>query len=250
MSQQVRIARDLVFAGYANQSANIKGNAMMEKVYLHDHFIADPDEQDWVEEASNGSTIAQAAANGGTVTITTGGTDDDVGEFSHAAQWSGSKNCVMEARVKVDDITTVGLNVGWIDADMSANDQICYELDGTNALVNARGSDGAAFVFDTDAGTDVWYCAAVKSDTEGTPVTLAGGTYGATTAPVNNTYANFRVALDTSGNATFYYNGEAVGYLPECCTAATLMCPYVAIVARDGVARVATIDRITCWQDE
>ena len=251
MSQQVRVERDLVFAGRADSTANIKGNPMPEKVILHDHFIADPSEQDWVEEESNGGTIAQSAANGGEVTLTLSGTNDDVAEFSHAAQWSAAKNCVMEARVKVDDITNVGINIGWVDADMSTNDQICFEITGGAAtLVNGRVSDGAAFVFDTDGNSDVWYVAATKADAEGTPATLKGSTNGVTTAPVNATYVNFRVALNTDGDATFYYNGEAVGFLPTAVTVATLQCPYIGYIAREGAAKVATSHRITCWQDE
>ncbi len=249
MSQQVRVEQDIVFAGRAAYTANIKGNPMPEKVILHDHFIAAPSEQDWVEEGTNGGTIAQAAANGGTVTLTLGGANDDVAEFSHAAQWSAAKNAVVEARVKIDDITNVGVNIGWIDADMSTNDQIGFEITGT-ALVNARATDGAVFVFDTDGSNDVWYVAATKANTEGTPATFTGQTNGATTAPVNGAYANLRVELNSDGDATFYYNGEAVGFLPTAVTVATLQCPYVANIAREGTAKVATIDRITCWQDE
>ncbi len=249
--QEVSASRYFEAKGKAAQGPNFKGNFMPEKVILHDHFIADPSEQDWVEEESNGGTIAQAAANGGTVTLTLGGTNDDVAEFSHAAQWSAAKNCVMEARVKVDDITNVGINIGWLDADMSTNDQIGFEITaGAATLVDVRGSDGAVFVFDTDGNSDVWYVAATKADAEGTPVTLNGATNGATTAPVAATYANFRVALNSDGDATFYYNGEAVGFLPTAVTVATLQCPYVANIAREGAAKVATVDRITCWQDE
>ncbi len=251
MPMQVKAFDKFEALRQANNRANFAGNFMEEKVRLHDHFIAAPSEQDWVEEATNGATIAQAAADGGTVTITLGGTDNDVGEFSHAAQWSAAKNCVMEARVKVDAITTVGLNIGWVDADMSTNDQMCYEIAaGAATLVNARVSDGAAFVFDTDGLTDVWYTAAVKADAEGTPATFTGNTNGATTAPEVATYANFRVKLDSDGDAFFFYNGEMVGYQATAVTVATLQCPYVAIIARTGAVRVATVDRITCWQDE
>lgn len=250
MGQQVNVYRELKFQGSANYNANITGNPMYDKVFFHDHFIADPSEKDWVESESYGGTITQSAANGGTVLITLGGSNDDSGEFSHAAQWSGAKNCVMEARVKIDNIATVGVNIGWVSVVEGADNQISFELDSGDDLVNDRAPDGAAFVFDTDAGTDVWYCAACKSNAELTPITFSGATHGATTVPENGTYATFRVALDTSGNATFFYNGEPVGYLASAVTAATLQCPLVSAIGRDGNARVITIDRITCWQDE
>jgi hypothetical protein len=250
MSQQVKVEDEIVFAGGADYSANVKGHFMPKKVILHDHFLADHSEQDWVEEETNGGTATQTAANGGTVVLAAGATaDDDCIEFSHAAQWSGSKNCVMEARVHMDAITAIGVNIGWADADMSTNDQICYELTGV-ALTDARVTDGAAFVFDTDGTTNVWYCCAVKADAEGTPATFTGKTNGATTAPVASTYATFRVALNTDGDATFYYNGECVGHQATAVTAATLQCPYVGLIARENAAKNVTIDRITCWQDE
>ncbi len=250
MSQKVEVQgagsadRGLIFSGAAAIQANVVGNFMPERVILHDHFIADYSEQDWVAEATNGSTIAQAVANGGTVTIVTGGSVDDCGEFSHAVQWSGAKNCVMEARINVSNITSVGINVGWIDADLSTNDQIGFELTGT-ALVNARANEGAVFVFDTDGDTDVWYVAATDSGNEGTPVVLQPSV-----APVNSTYENLRVTIDTDGNARFYRNGKTVGFLGTAITAAGLLTPYVAIIDRAGSARTLTIDRITCWQDE
>ena len=249
--QQVKVNRELIFTGTGNNQQNVTGNMMMEKVYFHDHFIADADESDWVEEDTNGCTTSHSAANGGATLLTLGATNDDCGEFSHTAQWSAAKNCVMEARVHTDIITDIGLNIGWVDADMSTNDQICFEITAAAAtLVNARVTDGAAFVFDTDGSVDVWYCAASKADTEGTPAVFSGSTYGATTAPVASTFATFRVALDTDGDATFFYNGSPVGYLPACTTAASLLTPYVAVISRTTEAKVVTVDRITCWQDE
>ena len=166
-----------------------------------------------------------------------------MGEFSHAVQWSGTKNCTMEARIHVDDITAVGINVGWIDADRSTDNEIGFEITGV-VLVNARANEGAVFVFDTDGDTDVWYVAATDSGTEGTPVAARGAL-----VPVNSTYANLRVKIDSSGNATFYRNGVSVGYLPGAITGSGLLTPYVALIARGG-ARTLTIDRIDCWQDE
>ncbi len=250
MSQKVEVQgagsadRGLIFSRDAANQPNVVGNFMPERVILHDHFIADYSEQDWVAEATNGSTIAQAVANGGTVTIVTSGSNDDVGEFSHAVQWSGAKNCVMEARIHTNSIVAIGINGGWIDADISTNDQIGFEITGT-ALVNARANEGAVFVFDTDGDTNVWYVAATDSGTEGTPVAARG-----TLAPVASTFANIRVVINTDGDATFYYNGVSVGFLPTAITASTLLTPYVAYIARTGSAKTLTIDRITCWQDE
>jgi len=246
MPQQVKVFRDLEFLGNASYNPNIKGYPMYDKVFFTDHFIADADESDWVEEDTNGCTTTHSAANGGLTILTLGAINDDVGEFSHTAQWSASKNCVMEARVHSDIITLVGINVGWVSADMSTNDTIAFSITaGAATLATGPTNDGAAFVFDTDGTPDVWYCAATKATVDGTPVAATG-----TRAPVASTFQNLRVALNSDGDATFYFNGEAVGFLETCITAATLLTPYCAIISRTTGARVLSIDRITCWQDE
>ena len=244
--QEVYATREMGVKGHANDIPNFSGNFMPEKVILHDHFIADADENDWVEEDTNGCTTTHSAANGGATILTLGAVDDDCGEFSHTAQWSAAKNCVMEARVHVTVITLVGINVGWVSADMSTDDTIAFQLTaGAATLATGPTNDGAAFVFDTDGTPDVWYCAATKATVDGTPVAATG-----TRAPVASTFQNLRVALNSDGDATFYFNGIAVGFLPTCITAATLLTPYCAVISRTTGAKVLTIDRVTCWQDE
>ena len=242
--QEVDVNRSLEFKNSAANAPNIKGNPMYEKVFFTDHFIADADESDWVEEDTNGCTTTHSAANGGATILTLGGTNDDVGEFSHTVQWSASKNCVMEARVHTDDITNVGINVGWVSADMSTNDVIAFSITGT-ALATGPTNDGVAFVFDTDGSTDVWYGAATKATADGTPIAISG-----TRIPVNSTFQNLRVALNSDGDANFYFNGKSVGVLPACVTASTLLTPYCAIISRTTAAHILTIDRVTMWQDE
>lgn len=247
MGQQVKISRSLVYQGVAEFTRNIKGNPNPERACFDEHFFFDLSEHDWVEGEANGGTIAWAAPH--IVTLTTGGTNDDVNELSHAMTMTCNKNFFIQFRAHTDIITAVGINLGVVDAAMATNDQICFELTGT-ALVNARVTDGAAFVFDTDGSNDVWYTAATKGDAEGTPATFTGQTYGATTAPVASTYAYFGIKGDTSGNITYYYNGEAVGYGAAALTNTTALLPYVANIDREGAAKVVTVDRITIWQDD
>ena len=249
MPQQLPIYRELDFKGHASYNKNIMGYPMYDKVFFHDHFIADADENDWVEGASYGCTTTHSAANGGATILTLGAVLSDCGELSHTAQWSGTKNCVMEARIHSDIITLVGINVGWVSAAMGGDNVIAFQITGGAAtLSTGPTNDGAAFVFDTAGSVDVWYCAATKATVDGTPVAATG-----TRAPVASTFQNLRVALTKNGtnaDATFYFNGEAVGFLPSCITLGTLLTPYCAIISRATAARVFTIDRITCWQDE
>lgn len=242
MGQEIKVDRKLIFRNSAAHQQNVEGNVFAKRPTFDMDFFSALDLTAWVEEEANGGTIAWAAPH--SVTLTTGSTNDDVAELSHASTWTATRNCGMQARVKMDIITAIGVNIGFVDADMSTNDRICFELTGT-ALTNARVTDGAAFVFDTDGTTDVWYVAAVDTDVEGTPAALS-----VSAAPVANTYAWFGITLDTSANATFYYNFKSVGYLPACTTTTALLLPYVSVVTRAAAAKVVTVDRIVCWQDE
>ena len=249
MGQQVKVARSLKFTEYANTVRNIEGIPMTAKVILDDHFLdASTVYKGWLERETNGGTIAVGTALGGDITMTTDGSDNGCAELYRVAHFSASKNCGMEARISLNTITLAGINVGFVDAVHAVDNQINFEITaGAATLVNGRATNGAAFVFDTDGTPDYWYCAAVNADTEGTPVAAVGSL-----APVAATYARLRVQLDSSGNATFYYNGIAVGFLSACLAYAStdMLTPYIGFIERSASARILTVDRVTVWQDE
>lgn len=242
MSQQVTVERELVFKGVADHTDNVEGNICCEKhVYFNDFDGAAVDETNDVDvnEAHGGSGAINAQDNGA-YRLTTSTSDNDKCEVATGLYWKARNNCVMEARVKVDAITTVGINVGWSDAAEEADNQVAFEIDGTT--ITDRCTDGVCWVFDTDATTDVWYMCNTKDGTQ------AGTSYGV--APVASTYEVFRIALNSDGDATFYRNGEAVGYKASAVTTTIALTPYVAVISRAGTAaRNLDIDYIKCWQD-
>lgn len=248
---QVRVGDELDFRGTSNQQANVRGDMIPMQKIFDCTFVTDSDEFDWDEEEDNGTTIAHSAVDGGALTITASGTDDDCGELSHTAQWSPASNCWMMAKVKISQITTTGVVVGLVDVKENTNDHIAVEMSGA-ALRNASNTaDAAVMIFDTDATTDVWYCATSNNGTEGTPVAATGAL-----APVANTYFYVKVKTDKSGNVTFYYGTSidrltAVGYLPAAIAYAStnLLTPYVGFIARDTTAQVCTVSRIVVGQD-
>lgn len=248
--QQYVVSKEIKLQGYANYNRNVRGDFMPRRVIFDEHFIFDPSEVDWVEGESYGGTIAWAAPH--TVTLTTGAVQYDEAELSHASTWNGTKNGAMEARVKIDTNTNVAINVGFVDVTRHtsvADNQLCFELTGV-ALVDSRVANGCAFCFDTDGSTDVWYMVATKASNEGTPVAVLDGS-GTAVAPVDDTYATFKVAINTDGDVTYYYNGSPVGFQQTAVTASTAMLPYVSVMSQStSTARVLTVDRITCWQDE
>jgi len=250
MGLQVKVARSLVFGEYANTVRNIKGTPMTEKVYLDDHFLNGYAENDWLQ-VSDGGTWTDGTGAGGTIVCTTDASDNGLGELYRVSHFVANKNCGMEARIKIDVISLVGIVVGFADTYHNTANRIAYEMNaGVATQKDGGGTDGAAFVYDTDAVASAYYCAAIKANTESTPVAAVG-----TLAPVADTYARLRVQFSyntstTYSAATFYYNGVAVGYMPNCTTSTAALCPYVAVIERSASARILTIDRVTAWQDE
>ena len=247
MSQQVIIDRDLEFRGAALYQPNVKGPMMTELKMWDEVFPGDAALYGWNEQET-GCTIAHAAVDGGAETITGDNTTvDDLGELSHTAQWSPYFNCGMEIKAKISQITDVCVCVGFVDAKEATNDHVAGELNSAAALRDPTvTADAALMIFDTDATTDAWYVAAIANNVIGTPIVTAGSL-----APVADTYFKIRVQTDSDGNVTFYYNGNAVGYLPEAVSHAVgnLLTPYVGFITRVKGAQVCTVSRITTWQD-
>ena len=249
--QQLIVSRDLVFQGYANYNRNVIGDFMPDRVIFDEHFIFDCSEHDWSEGESYGGTIAWAAPH--TETLTTGAVQYDEAELSHASTWTAAKNAAIEVRLQVDAIEHVAINAGFVDSTRhtaTTDNQICFEFSGT-ALEASRCSNGVVFLFDTDGtGADVWYMTSEKSDQAVTPVAVLD-VAAAAVAPEPDTYVRLKIALNASGDATYYYNGRAVGFREAAVTTTTALLPYVAVLGQAGpTARVLTVDRITCWQDD
>lgn len=243
MSQQIPVSRDIVFRGAADYTRNVKGNFMTEKVYYDNHFVEDNNTSyQWTEgHDSSSSTWSHSATAGGAMICTTSGSDTDLGEFTNNVIWSCAKNCTMEARVKLSSIADIVIVVGFADAAHANSNELAAEMTSA-ALVATRGTEVAVLIHDTNSSVDKFYYGAYKLGVIGTPVVTA-------IAP-STSYQNLRVAMNTTGGATFYINGVRVGFLPTCVTSTVLLTPMVAFMARTGSEKIGYIDRTTMWQDE
>lgn len=220
--------------------ANLKGVPFPEKTILFDHFLGDVLADQWAPSGDNGGTEAITVASGGTVTLTTSTADDDRSILASELNWKSSKNCGMFAKVKVDAITTVGMFIGFNDAKTEANDLLPFGY--ATATLTDTATDAVGWLFDTDATNDYWCMVNTKNGTDAVQET--------TTAPVAATYAVLGVTLDTSGNATFWYNGEAVGYKASAITTTVALTPFFGLISRAGsAARVMSVDYVLVYQD-
>jgi len=247
MSQQVRVERKLVFDGAAEYTANVAGNFMPSKHWLYDDFdrAAVDETNDWLANEDHGGTSAINAAKNGTYRLTTSTTDNDKMELANSLVWYPNCNCGMEARIKVDAITTVKINVGFSDVAEEADNLTAFAI--VDDTVTATADDAVCFVFDTDATADYWHCCNAIAGAE-TKASIA-------IAPVAATYEIFRILLKMSDDgttcaATFYRNGVVVGHKDTAITITDALTPYIAVQSLAGTAaRNLDVDYIYCWQD-
>ena len=249
--QQVKVNRDLEFVGAAKYQPNVKGPMMTELKVFDEIFVA-ATSNDWNEQEAHGSAITHTALDGGAMLITCNGSADmDCGELSQTAQWSPYFNCGMEAKVKLSQVTAVGIAIGFVNAKNATDDHIAGELNSSNVITTpGTTTDAALFIFDTASSPDVWYYGAIKAGTPGTAVAAVGSL-----VPVADTYFKVRIQTDSDGNVLFYYNGIPVGRLFTATTGAlahlvtSMLTPYVGFISRSTANPVCTISRITTWQD-
>ena len=328
--EQVKVGKSLVFT--TPSTHNVVGNWSSKKMRIYDDFNAlTLDAERWVFAWNNGGTEAITSAQNGTVTLTTGATDDDRSILTTPLIFLAAKNPIIEARFKISSGANVAFNFGFSNATTEGDNVLAAAITaGAATLVNGMAADYAGFVYDTDGSVDVPYIAANKAGTEGTPIratanafvyglnttnkfgTLANaaspvaplvvasgsttltiqriGSFrivlpsGATGTLTNGTgtitgsvvslvagtntvvctavgtatlvwgfipteFVTARITLNSSADAGFWINGQSVGVLPACTTAATPLCAFFGIITRTTAAKVMTIDYFKAWQD-
>jgi hypothetical protein len=237
----MRIGQEIRFKNVADTQDNVEGNFSLEKVTLYDDFLGDLLDDLWAVDADTGDSGAIVAACGGVVKLLTDTDDTDRVMLSHEVNWYASKNCVMEARVYLHPITTVGVFIGFTDEKAEAAQTMPFAQ--TGSTLTDECTNGVGFLFDTNCTTDVWNIVNTNAGDEAT-VGLA-----ATYDPVADTYQTFRVEVDVLGNAKFYIDGEPVGFVEEAVATTSAFTPNISIQNKNGAAHYVYVDYIKCWQD-
>ncbi len=214
----------------------------VKKVTVFDDFLGDviADQWDLQEgtDSATGSAAILAGGIGGVLRITTGdagtGLAADMEQITQALQWQASNgNLVMEVRAKLSAITVCYVFIGL--TDLAASLEAPIESAASADTITTNATDAVGFMFDTRMATDNWWLVGVKADTDATKQDMGA-------APVADTYATFRIEVDTSGTATFYYNGTQVGTaMANALTAATDLTPSIN-VSKTATAASMTMD--------
>jgi len=188
--------------------------------------------------------VAQMGASAGT-----GATGEYCNLTLPELNFTGSRNCGMAARVNLDAITSVKLEVGFID--LTTRVSIVNSL----ATPTYTAADGACWILDTD-DTAYWQCVGVKNTTGATKIEPAAQTDH---APVASAFQTLVVKLEQTGTAgdacAYFYLLDAQndliyssGGMVNAITSTVGLSPLVGITLRGALDRHVRIDFLAAWQ--
>ena len=211
-------------------------------VEFFDDFLGDliKDEWNYVEgtDSATSSAAILAGGIGGQLRITTGdagtGLAADMAQLTHdVSQWQASNGgLAIEGRFKLSAISICYCFFGFTDVGML---EAPIESAASANTLTSNATDAVGFMFDTRMTDDNWWLVGVADDVDATHEDTGS-------APVADTFATFRVEINSTGVATFYYNGANVGSaMTGAVTAANDLTPTFA-VSKTSVAASMTAE--------
>jgi len=240
------LARDFGFAEFNTT----------DMVVWDDDFLGDTLHGGYQTTAASGTALAIAAGANGIATQVTQASEDAHANFTLGLDWQAQLMCAMAARVKIDAITDVKMEIGFTDVVSGTDAAAVNDLDGATFTA----TDCAVWAFDTDDSTDNWKLAATYDQGTNDTVTDTGF------APVADTYETLIVALEgtrtagttdawTSPATVHFYRLNKNGYqtyksapVTTGPTSNTLITPHLNVTTRNGTANTMTIDFLKVWQ--
>ena len=189
----------------------------------------------------DGSFDASLTGISGEATVDVGagsaGDNEYGGQALSHLQWKGDLNAFFVARIKISNVGTVKVEVGFTDA-------ITGDAGAVNTLASysTTATDWCGWIIDTD-DTATWQATGVKNNTEATK-----NESSSIVAPVADTYQYMGVFLD-GDNAMFMQwdaSGRKIGEtlsVDSAIEGGTAVCPWVFVQNRGGSqARNITLD--------
>lgn len=176
---------------------------------------------------SDGQVVAftRTEALEGTVVGTIGDTTASMAvsgvQLDRGLNWKANQgDLVFETRLKLSAIADIAVFFGFTD-QVGALEMPIHSAASANTITT-NATDGVGFMFDTSMDADTWWLVGVANNVDATAQNTS-------TAPVADTYAVFRIELSSTGVATFYYNGTAVGSaMTGAVTATVALTPVIA----------------------
>ena len=182
-------------------------------------------------QSVDGGIVRAVTGAGAGASMAVNGTQLDLG----ALQWTPSNGGLqIEFRVRASAIANLCWFIGLTD-QISAL-EIPFTLSGETLA--AAADDSVGVLFDTDATVDNWWMVGVAA-------TVLATKQNSGVAPVANTWETWRIEVSSSGVATFYRNGAAIGTAMAGATApGTKLTPVMAAFSRAAASVSVDMDYI------
>ena len=218
------------------------------KVTLFTDFLGDTlEDNEWNATAGGGTgnTVAMSAGAGGRYSLLTSSVDEGAthadggsGISSAALNWRADQGgLVMEARIRIDNITSVAIFVGFTDVESTTVELPIFKTVGADTI-DSDATDACGVCFDTDGTTDEWFHGGVDTGTD------TAATHSSS-APVNDTYVIVRVEVSAAGAVRGYIDGTAIGSATASAVTPTApLTPAIFVCQRTGSARTLLVDYI------
>lgn len=198
--------------------------------------------------SGTGNQVATTVANsiGGTITLKTASDDGVIAANGttltgiNLAYQADQGGLMMEARMKLSDVSEAALFVGFTDT-ISTTIELPIFL--VTTAIDSDATDACGVGYDVDGTTKQFFHGGVKANTDTTPA-YSGA------APVDNTYFTVRVEVSAAGAVQGFINGTAIGAaVANAVTATTPLTPAIIVANRSANQVVATIDYIRIRQN-
>ena len=218
------------------------GGPSLDVTVWDDDFLGDTLHGGYGSVATGGSAAIPADTLNGVLRLTSGGTDDNhVGIPLGERNFQGDLNPVLLARVKVDTITSVKMEIGFTDSEGDAG--AVNDLD----AVTHTATDCAVWAVDTD-DDDKWQAISKGSSLTPVPTKIEPG-YSIVAA----TYDWLCVAIE--GNVVHFWHKLGTkgwvddGYIVDGIEGGNNILPWIFVQARSDATRLMDVDRLIAFQD-
>ncbi len=186
----------------------------------------------WVTAGTNyaAANVTYTAGPGGTLEVKNAAADNDSVTILGASNFREALNPIFEARIKIDDITTVHWAVGVVEGSYASN--------------AAYDDDVILIGQDTDQAADNVYLI-TNDNAAGAEFTDTG------INAVNGTYLKVKFDATDTEDVRVWVNDTEIDVSGANIQAGTTLMPYIMVqnLAGGAIQRVLTIDYIKIWQD-
>lgn len=204
----------------------------------------------WSSTAGSGTAnaVATTVTNSLNGEVTLKSASDDGNHAANASTLTGINlgykanqgGLVLEARLKLNDISEAALFVGFTDV-ISTTVELPIFL--VTTAIDSDADNACGVGYDVDGTTKQFFHGGVKATTDTTPA-YSGS------APVDATYFIVRVEVSATGSVTGYINGTAIGTaIANAVTITTALTPAIVIANRSANQVIATIDYVMVQQN-